>query len=60
MTITCPHCAGALPTDGKQPGQRLHCARCNGWVLLARWASGAWYGVKVQAPKVYRQVEESE
>lgn len=60
MTITCPHCVGALPTDGKQPGGRLHCARCNGWVLLARWASGAWYGVSVSGPSIARKVYQDE
>lgn len=50
MTLTCPHCAGALPITGKQPGDRVHCSRCNGWVLIARRADGTQYGVKVQPP----------
>jgi DNA-directed RNA polymerase subunit RPC12/RpoP len=57
MTITCPHCAGALPIAGKLDGDRAHCARCGGWVLVARRASGERYGVKVQPPKVYKQVK---
>lgn len=50
--ITCPHCAGALPLDDKRPGDRKICPRCNNWVLLARFTSGVWYGVKVQGPRV--------
>lgn len=61
MTITCPHCAGALLITGRQVGDKVYHARCGNWVMLCRWATGGWYGVKVQPPpKVYRQVDRGE
>ncbi len=57
MTIPCPHCQSDVDITGKQPGDRVLHTRCGGWVLIARRYDGERYGVKVQGPKVYKQVK---
>ena len=60
MTIPCPHCAADVDITGKQPGDRVLHTRCGDWVLIARRSDGSRYGVKVQGPKVYKQIQRSE
>ncbi len=60
MCIPCPHCQSDVDIAGKQIGDRVLHTRCGGWLLVARWAGGVWYGVKVQPPKVVKQIQRSE
>lgn len=52
-TLPCPRCAHAHDISARIVGDRLWCAFCTTWLMLAVRRSGRAYFVVVQAPVSY-------
>jgi hypothetical protein len=53
MKLNCPRCAYQHDISGRTAGDRLWCAFCDRWLMLAFHRGGSAYFVIVQAPATY-------